>query len=145
MINEKIIMFQNRLQKVYRHIGKQAKRLNISCYRVYDHDLPEFPFCIEIYEDKLYVAEYKRQYRMTDEEHNQWIKKSMEVIKEVFQVQEQNIFLKLRKKKEGRKAQYQKTGENKNEFIVHENELQFIVNLSDYLYTCLFFEYSTII
>src|SRR5207249_10421030 len=76
----------NRLVKVLRHLGKQAKRLNISCYRVYDHDLPEFPFCIEIYEDKLYVAEYKRQHRMTDEEHNEWIKNSMEATKEIFKI-----------------------------------------------------------
>src|SRR5438552_9647041 len=83
MQEEKFIMFRNRLVKVLRHLGKQAKRLNISCYRGYDHDLPEFPFCIEIYEDKLYVAEYKRQHRMTGEEHNDWIKKSLEVIREV--------------------------------------------------------------
>jgi 23S rRNA (cytosine1962-C5)-methyltransferase len=42
-------MFRNRLAKVSRHVGRQAKRQGISCYRVYDHDLPEFPFCIEFY------------------------------------------------------------------------------------------------
>lgn len=48
-------MFYNRLLKVYKHKSKQAKRLNVSCYRVYDHDLPEFPFAIELYEDKIYA------------------------------------------------------------------------------------------
>ena len=37
---DKLIMFQNRLTKVFRHLGKQAKRAGVSCYRVYDHDLP---------------------------------------------------------------------------------------------------------
>src|SRR6266496_6409227 len=102
MINEKIIMFQNRLQKVYRHIGRQAKRLNVSCYRVYDHDLPEFPLCIEIYEDKLYVAEYKREHRMDEEQHDEWLKQTLHVISEVFQTTRENIFLKLRQRKPGR-------------------------------------------
>ena len=63
-------MFRNRLTKVYRHLGKQAKRQGVSCYRVYDHDLPEFPLCIELYGPKLYVAEYKRRHGMTEEVHD---------------------------------------------------------------------------
>ncbi|MBD0289377.1 MAG: SAM-dependent methyltransferase, partial [Flavisolibacter sp.] len=37
-------MFRNRLEKVYRHISRQAHRQGITSYRIYDHDLPEFPF-----------------------------------------------------------------------------------------------------
>ena len=92
MMEEKIIMFRNRLHKVYRHISKLAKRLNFSCYRVYDHDLPEFPFCIEFYEDKLYVAEYKRRHGMTEEEHDTWIEKSIEMITEVLSVKKKIFF-----------------------------------------------------
>ena len=51
--SDKILMFRNRLAKVYKHISKQAARQNITCYRIYDHDLPEFPFIIEMYGDKL--------------------------------------------------------------------------------------------
>ena len=61
-------MFRNRLVKVFRHLRKQARRLGVSCYRVYDHDLPEFPFSIEFYGDNLYVAEYKRHHGMTEPE-----------------------------------------------------------------------------
>jgi 23S rRNA (cytosine1962-C5)-methyltransferase len=141
MSEEKFLMFQNRLVKVFRHLSRQAKRLHVSCYRVYDHDMPEFPFCIEVYEDKLYVAEYKRQHGLTDEQHYEWIKKSIEVISKAFHVQQENIFLKLRKVKSGRTDQYQKTAEQKNEWIVQENNLKFIVNLSDYLDTGLFLDH----
>ena len=58
--DSKLLMFRNRLVKVYRHLSKQAARQGISCFRIYDHDLPEAPFIIEKYEDKLYVSEYKR-------------------------------------------------------------------------------------
>ena len=87
MSEQKLEMFENRLAKVFKHIGKQAKRLKVSCYRVYDHDLPEFPFCIEFYADKLYVAEYKRRHGMTEEEHDEWMEQSLEVISKVLAVQ----------------------------------------------------------
>jgi len=141
MTEEKFIMFRNRLMKVFRHVRRQAGRLHVSCYRVYDHDLPEFPFCIEIYEDKLYVAEYKRQHRFTEEQHHDWTTRSVEIMSHVFGVAVENIFLKLRKVKSGRADQYKKMGEQANEFVVHENDLKFIVNLSDYLDTGLFLDH----
>ena len=141
MNDDKFIMFDNRLEKLYRHLGKQAKRLGVGCYRLYDHDLPEFPFCIEVYEQNIYVAEYRRRHGMGEEEHDAWMEKSIEVICKILRVEKENIYLKLRQKKPGRLGQYQKTGEKKSEFIVEENDLRFIVNLSDYLDTGLFLDH----
>ena len=141
MSDDKFIMFRNRLEKVFRHLNKQAKKLQVSCYRIYDHDLPEFPFCIEIYEQNIYIAEYKRRHGMNEEEHDDWMEKSITVIREILQVKNENIFLKLRQKKPGRLGQYQKTEGKKREFIVAENGLKFIVNLSDYLDTGLFLDH----
>ena len=141
MPEDKFIMFRNRLEKVWRHIGKQAKRMGISCYRLYDHDLPEFPFCIEIYDKNIYVAEYKRRHGMSEEEHDEWVEKSIEVVCEILKTKKENIYVKLRQKKAGRLGQYQKTAESKSEFIVEENGLKFIVNLSDYLDTGLFLDH----
>jgi 23S rRNA (cytosine1962-C5)-methyltransferase len=141
MQDDKFIMFRNRLEKVFRHLGKQAKRLQVTCFRLYDHDLPEFPFCIELYEGKLYVAEYKRRHGMTEEEHDEWMEKSMEIISDVAGIAKENSFLKLRQRKPGRLGQYQKHGDVQHEFIVGENGLKFIVNLSDYLDTGLFLDH----
>ncbi len=141
MQQEKLDMFRNRLTKVFRHVGKQARKLGIACYRVYDHDLPEFPFCIEFYGDKLYVAEYKRRHTMTEDEHDDWMEKSLAVMGEILSVSKENIFLKLRQRKPGRLGQYQKLDEAQHEFIVEENELKFFVNLSDYLDTGLFLDH----
>lgn len=158
---DKLNMFRNRLTKVYRHLRKQAKRLQVSCYRLYDHDLPEFPFCIELYGEKLYVAEYKRQHGMTEEEHDDWMEKSLAVMTEVLSVGKENIFLKLRQRKPGRLGQYQKYDEEPppnlpargrlyeesllsgNDFIAEENGLKFIVNLGKYLDTGLFLDHRT--
>jgi len=138
---DKLEMFKNRLTKVYRHVRKQARRRGIQCFRVYDHDLPEFPFCIEFYGDKLYVAEYKRRHGMTEEEHDDWVEKSLQVAAEVLSVNKENIFLKLRQRKPGRLGQYQKYDEVQHEFVVEEHELKFFINLSDYLDTGLFLDH----
>lgn len=141
--DSKLLMFRNRLTKVYRHISKQAARQGITCYRIYDHDLPEAPFIIERYEDKLYVSEYKRQHNLTDEEHAAWLEGCKKVMTEVMGVDEASIFIKLRKRKENRLDQYQKLEEEKREIVVQEGGLKFLVNLSDYLDTGLFLDHRT--
>lgn len=139
----KFLMFQNRLQKVYKHLSKQALRQGVSCYRVYDHDLPEFPFIIENYEGRLYISEYKRRHGMTEEEHDEWMQECKKIMIMILGVADENIFIRLRQRKEGRTGQYQKVDQQKNEFIVQENGLKFIINLSDYLDTGLFLDHRT--
>lgn len=142
MEDKRLIMFRNRLMKVFRHVNRQARKLNVSCYRVYDHDLPEFPFCIEMYEDKVYIAEYKRRHGMTESEHETWLEKSVDLIRETLGIKKQeNVFLKLRKRKPGRLGQYQKLDTASHEMVVAENGLKFLVNLSDYLDTGLFLDH----
>jgi 23S rRNA (cytosine1962-C5)-methyltransferase len=137
----KFDMFRNRLTKVYRHTGKLARRQGITCYRVYDHDLPEFPFCIEIYEDKIYVAEYKRKFEMAEQAHEEFLEESLVIISEVLELPTDNIYIKERQRKPGRLGQYQKIGEEQANFIVQEAGLKFKVNLSDYLDTGLFLDH----
>jgi 23S rRNA (cytosine1962-C5)-methyltransferase len=142
--NDKLIMFQNRLLKVYKHKSKQAKRLNISCYRVYDHDLPEFPFAIELYNNKIYVAEYRRRHNMSDEEHEEWLQQSFNIISNVLNLPTENIYSRERKKQNHReKEQYEKQSSAQDFFKVEENGLQFLVNLTDYLDTGLFLDHRT--
>ncbi len=141
MVPEKFEMFRNRLTKVYRHVSKLARKQGITCYRVYDHDLPEFPLCIEIYEDKLYLAEYKRHHGMEDEQHEQWLEECINTITEILEVPVDNIYIKQRQRKPGRLGQYQRVAEEAEFFTVHESGLSFKVNLSDYLDTGLFLDH----
>ena len=138
---EKTQMFRNRLQKVYKHRSKQARRQQISCYRIYENDIPEFPFGIDMYDDKLYVAEYKRNHHLTEEEYETWFEESIQAIQDVLSIAPENIFIKQRQRKAGRQGQYEKIDSSKNEFVVEENGLKFLVNLSDYLDTGLFLDH----
>ncbi len=141
MSEEKLQMFRNRLLKMWRHTGKLARRQGITCYRVYDHDLPEFPFCIELYEDKLYLAEYQRRHGMSDEAHAAWLESCVPVISEVLAVPDEQIFFRERRRKAGRLDQYEKLASEQEFFVVREAELSFRVNLTDYLDTGLFLDH----
>ena len=135
-------MFQNRLLKVYRHRSKQAKRLNVSCYRIYDHDLPEFPFAIELYDDKIYVAEYRRRHGMNEEEHEEWLQASFDIISNVLQLPVENIYSRERRRLSHRESQqYEKQNLARQFFTIQESGLKFLVNLTDYLDTGLFLDH----
>ena len=138
---DKIKMFENRLEKVYRHKAKIAKRNNISCWRVYDHDIPEYPLCIELYGDKMYVAEYLRRHGMSDDEHDIWLNDCLKVMTEILNIPIEKIFVRQRKKMHHRSQQYERLNEQKKFFTVEENGLNFLVNLTDYLDTGLFLDH----
>ena len=141
MNEEKLVMFRNRLSKTWRHVSKLAKRQGVTCYRVYDHDLPEFPFCIELYEDKVYLAEYQRRHRMSEEDHAAWLETCVPVISGVLEVPDERIYFRERRRKAGRLDQYEKLASEQEWFVVQEAGLSFRVNLTDYLDTGLFLDH----
>ena len=145
MSQEKFQMFQNRLLKNYKHRFKQAKRLNVSCWRLYDHDVPEVPICVEMYEDYIYIAEYNRRHSLTDEEHELWLIECKRIITELTGVPDDKMFLRVRKRMSHREGQYEKEAEVVESKIitVQENGLKFLVNLTDYLDTGLFLDHRT--
>lgn len=140
---DKITMFENRLAKMYKHKSKFAGRNNISCWRVYDHDIPEYPLCIELYGDKVYVAEYLRRHGMEDDEHEVWLDDCLRVIAGILNVPVEKIFVRQRKKMHHRSQQYERLDEQKEFFTVEESGLKFLVNLTDYLDTGLFLDHRT--
>jgi len=140
-MNDKQTMFYNRLLKVYKHKSKQSLRQQIVCYRVYDHDLPEFPFCIELYQDKVYLAEYIRKHGMTEDEHESWLEECIATICSIIPVKNEDIFIKQRKRKANRLDQYEKKDTQAIYFNVVEQGLQFLINLTDYLDTGLFLDH----
>ncbi len=130
--------FENRLQKMYKHRSKLARRQGISCYRVYDRDLNDFPYSIDLYENKIYVSAYKKTYDETDET---MLQQSFEVIAQIFQLPIADIFMRERKRMDHRSNQYEKLNFEEAYFPVQENGLQFLVNLTDYLDTGLFLDH----
>ena len=51
--------FGRRLEKNLRHLRKWRARHGVTCFRVYDRDLPEYPLCLDVYEKWLHVQEFE--------------------------------------------------------------------------------------
>lgn len=43
-------MFANRLKKNYKLLGKWANKNNVTCFRLYDADMPEFAIAVDVYQ-----------------------------------------------------------------------------------------------
>jgi len=140
---EKLQMFENRLLKNYKHRIKQAKRQNISCWRLYDHDLPEYPICVVIYEDYIYIAEFNRRHALTDEEHAIWLADTKTIIAAITGIAIDNMYLRVRKRMDHKEEQYEKDEAVPESKIisVQETGLKFLVNLTDYLDSGLFLDH----
>lgn len=139
----KFEMFQNRLLKNYKHRLKHANRQNITCWRLYDHDLPEFPICIELYEDYIYIAEYNRRHGLSEEAHEAWLNDCKKFISNLTLIPLDKMYLRVRKRMSHREGQYEKEEHvvDSKTIIVQEEGLKFIVNLTDYLDTGLFLDH----
>lgn len=141
----------NRLTKRYKHLRKWAKRTNVTCFRIYDRDIPEIPLAIDIFEaetdmpgesGELYaqIALYERPYEKDEAEENRWLSFMKTAVSDALKVPDYNIVTKVRKHQKG-DAQYGKMDERSLRFAVREQGQRFIINLSDYLDTGLFFDH----
>ncbi len=133
-------MFANRLKKMIRHQGKWARRQGITCYRVYDADIPEFPVVIDYYQGYVHMAEYKRQHQLTSEEYATWRSGCRQITSDEFGLPLTHIFFKEREPQKG-KTQYTKLDGHSKEVMVQENGLNFFVNFTDYIDTGLFLDH----
>ncbi|HUX12488.1 MAG TPA: class I SAM-dependent methyltransferase [Spirochaetia bacterium] len=128
------------MKKRKKHLWKWARRNEITCFRLYNRDIPEVPLVIDYYEGYLHIAEYERPAPHTDEEHDVWRSRMLASAAHALTVPEERVFFKYREKQAGH-SQYEKLAGDTVTLQVHEAGLQFRVNLSDYVDTGLFLDH----
>ncbi len=142
MQNNSIIL--NRLVKNLKSRTNYLKQNNISAYRLYEKDIPEYPFIVDIYNDYAVIYEKGKKIPADNIDLQRKAKKHrldmIEAIKEVLTIDPHNILFKFRKKQEGKK-QYEKLGQSHNFLVAQEGSFKFRVNLYDYLDTGLFLDH----
>ena len=136
-------MFANRLRKNLRHLGKWARRESVTCYRVYDADLPEYALAIDLYEGWAHVQEYAAPPTVDLGRAEDRLKEAMAAIPEVLAIPPGQVALKVRRRQKGL-AQYERQGVTGELRVVHEGGLRFWVNLTDYLDTGVFLDHRPI-
>ena len=132
--------FRNRLVRMGRHWKKWARRQGITCFRLYDRDVPEVPLAIDWYEGHLHVAEYVRPHDRTEIEHRAWLDRMLAVAAEALEVDRGQVAVKRRQRQRGR-SQYERAADEGQRLVVREGGHQFEVNLTGYLDTGLFLDH----
>jgi len=89
-------MLFNRLTKRYHHLKKWARRTETNAFRLYDRDIPEIPLVLDLYDDAIAGALYKRPYEKDDEES--WLCAMKSAVAGAINIPEGRIFLKVRRR-----------------------------------------------
>ncbi len=132
--------FVNRIRKNLRTVGKWAAREGISCYRLYDADLPEYAVAVDRYDGWVHVQEYAAPASVDAAKAAARLNDIIAVLPGALGVGEDRIVLKVRRRQKGQ-SQYEKQG-GKGKFVeVTEGPCRFLVNLTDYLDTGLFLDH----
>ncbi len=133
--------FENRLARNARHWMKWAKRRGLEAFRIYDLDMPDYPFAIDWYLGRVHVMEYPRRSAVRDGSAQTQRDEVVAAISKVLEVKGEQIFTKTHERLPWGRAQYEKVAAEQATFVVEENGLKFEVNLSDYLDTGLFLDH----
>ena len=129
---------QNRIEKNYKHRAKWARKEGIDAFRIYEKDIPEFPFIVDVYKD--YAVIYEKRDDEIDAEKFEHFNFIISAVKNVLNLAEEKVIIKSRNKQKGN-TQYERLDERGEFFPVKEYQAEFLVNLYDYLDTGLFLDH----
>jgi 23S rRNA (guanine2445-N2)-methyltransferase / 23S rRNA (guanine2069-N7)-methyltransferase len=139
-------MFANRLAKNVKRLLTWSRAAHVSCYRLYDADMPEYSLAIDQYQtvpdglNWLYVQEYAAPATVDPQAAKRRRNEALSVLTEVSGVPAERIRMRLRRKTP-RGEQYSKVDEQSVFHVVEEAGLKFRVNFDDYLDTGLFLDH----
>ena len=143
-----VTAFENRLRKNLAYRRRWARRRGISCFRIYDRDVPQFPFAIDWFETvgprsetHLHVQEIDTGWRMDAESYQAWLAAVCDAASAVCAVPAARLHLKRRERQRGF-SQYEKAeGSATEAFVVEEGGNRFEVQFDTYLDTGLFLDH----
>jgi 23S rRNA (guanine2445-N2)-methyltransferase / 23S rRNA (guanine2069-N7)-methyltransferase len=139
-------MFGNRLAKNDKALRSWARQEGVSCYRLYDADMPEYSFAVDRYQEAnservwIYVQEYAPPKTVAPEAAQRRRNEALAAIPATLGIPPENIHLRVRRRT-ARGEQYQKVSNAAEFLLVTEGGLKFWVNFTDYLDTGLFLDH----
>jgi 23S rRNA (guanine2445-N2)-methyltransferase / 23S rRNA (guanine2069-N7)-methyltransferase len=139
-------MFGNRVAKNLKQLEKWAEREAVSCYRIYDADMPEYSFAIDRYREAeggrtwLYVQEYAAPKTIDPAAVQRRRNEALAALPGTTGITQDFIHLRQRRRT-SRGEQYEKLGQQADFELVEEGGLRFWVNFTDYLDTGLFLDH----
>ncbi len=131
--------FANRVHKNLRRLGRQLRREGITCYRLYDADLPEFNLVVDVYGDWAHVQEYAAPGEIDPSRAARRLEDAVAVVGAELGLPPERVVMKQRRRQRG-SAQYERHARTGEVLTVTEDDLAYLVNLHDYLDTGFFID-----
>ncbi len=158
VLSESAQMLYNRLHKNQQKLASWLARSGVSCYRLYDADLPEYAFAIDVYQNSdneeisVHLQEYAPPKTIDEQAARRRREEAQLAVSAAFNLPLRRVVLKSRERQRG-DNQYQKNTNNKKKlshtaektqekvpFPALENTKFFWIDLHSYLDTGLFLD-----
>jgi len=142
-LSEAALGLRNRLKKNKRKLNGWLTQSDVSCYRLYDADLPDYAAAVDVYHTdvlRLHVQEYEAPKTIDERNAKRRLGELLSVLKVEFDLSAEQIYLKQRRRQKGQ-SQYEKVGAANTFYKVQEGPCEFYVNFEDYLDTGLFLDH----
>jgi 23S rRNA G2069 N7-methylase RlmK/C1962 C5-methylase RlmI len=132
-------IFGNRINKRFKHLRKWARRREITCYRLYERDIPEVPLVVDYYDGWLHISEFESPHKELPGTPEEYRDAMTGAACKALSIPNEKAYYKTRRKT-GRDEQYERVSTQSKTITVTEGGLRFEVNLSDYTDTGLFLD-----
>jgi 23S rRNA (cytosine1962-C5)-methyltransferase len=130
----------NRIRKNYKHRSKWAKKNNYEAYRLFDRDIPDCPYIVDVF-GKYLVAYFRGDEKIDGKPEKQERRQELEqALLEISEKRADRIIWKSRFKQKG-ELQYTKFDESRSFFQVTEGQAKYWINVTDYLDNGLFLDH----
>jgi 23S rRNA (guanine2445-N2)-methyltransferase / 23S rRNA (guanine2069-N7)-methyltransferase len=133
-------MFANRIRKNRKRFAAWRKREQVQCYRLYDADMPEYAVAVDIYGERVCVAEYQAPRGVDPDAAQRRLEDVQAALPDALGVAADGIVYKQRRRQRGTE-QYEKQDSSGELISVTEGQARLLVNLQDYLDTGLFLDH----
>lgn len=134
----------SKLLSNYSKYKAEAEKEGVTCYRIYDADIPEYAAAIDIYEGKwVNLAEYQAPADIDPELAEKRLNEIIFVTERVTGIDIEDIHVKQRKSQKG-KNQYSRLASSNRFNIIRENGVKALVNFQDYLDTGIFLDHRPV-
>lgn len=149
----------NRIVKSQRHLRKRFEREGVSCYRVYDADIPEYAAAIDVYaaiareggaatsepfpQTWLHLQEYAPPREIPEHVARDRLRELVRAAGVALGVPRERIATKTRYRAKGG-SKYGRLERHEEFLVVEESGLKFRVNLFDYLDSGLFLDHRPV-
>lgn len=140
-LTEGAAMLANRLRKNQRRLKSWLQRDKVSCYRLYDADLPEYAAAIDIYEGAPHVAEYAPPKHIDPAVADTRLHETLTAVRHVLGLSPSAEVPCKRRQRQRGSEQYARQSHRGERITVREDAVRVLVNLHDYLDTGLFLDH----